>query len=34
MENIDHWINIYSIFFSISILSVAFNLSLWVKDVV
>lgn len=34
MENIDHWINIYSIFFSISILSVAFNLSLWVKNIV
>lgn len=34
MENIDHWINIYSIFFSVAIFSVAFNLSLWVKNIV
>lgn len=34
MENIDHWINIYSIFFSVAIFSVAFNLSVWVKNIV
>lgn len=34
MENIDHWINIYSIFFSVAIFSVAINLSLWVKNIV
>lgn len=34
MENIDHWINIYSIFFSVAIFSVAINLSLWGKNII
>ena len=34
MENIDPWINLYSIFFSVSIFSVALNLSLWVENIV